>query len=299
MNTLKSGFVTLIGRPNVGKSSLVNAFFNRKVLIVSDKPQTTRNRIRCIYTDQEHQIIFTDTPGIHKPIHRLGEFMVKAAIEAMKGCDLILFVVDASKGFAETEMRMCELVKSSKTKTFLVINKIDLADNYENIAKIAQEKCDCFAKIFFTSVMKNQGIHKLFQEIKSYIPEGPMYFPKEMITDRPISFQVAELIREKVLLLTRDEIPHCVAVIVDQVIEKEQGLIYIAATIYVERQSQKGILIGKDGSMIKQIGTLSRMEIESLVGKKVYLDLHVKVKKNWRDKDFIILNEVGMRDEIE
>lgn len=296
---MRSGFVTLIGRPNVGKSSLVNAFFNRKVLIVSDKPQTTRNRIRCIYTDQDHQIIFTDTPGIHKPIHRLGEFMVKVAIEAMKGCDLILFVVDASKGFAETEMRMCELVKSSKTKTFLVINKIDLADNYENIAKTAQEKCNCFTEIFFTSVTKNQGIHELFQAIKSSIPEGPMYFPKEMITDRPVSFQVAELIREKVLLLTREEIPHCVAVIVDQVIEKEQGLIYIAATIYVERQSQKGILIGKNGSMIKQIGTLSRMEIELLVGKKVYLDLHVKVKKNWRDKDFIILNEVGMRDEIE
>lgn len=299
MNALRSGFVTLIGRPNVGKSSLVNAFFNRKVLIVSDKPQTTRNRIRCIYTDQDHQIIFTDTPGIHKPIHRLGEFMVKAAIEAMKGCDLILFVVDASKGFAETEMRMCDLVKSSKTKTFLVINKIDLADNCENIAKTAQEKCNCFTEIFFTSVTKNQGIHELFQAIKSSIPEGPMYFPKEMITDRPVSFQAAELIREKVLLLTREEIPHCVAVIVDQVIEKEQGLIYIAATIYVERQSQKGILIGKDGSMIKQIGTLSRMEIESLVGKKVYLGLHVKVKKNWRDKDFIILNEVGMRDEIE
>lgn len=296
---MRSGFVTLIGRPNVGKSSLVNAFFNRKVLIVSDKPQTTRNRIRCIYTDQDHQIIFTDTPGIHKPIHRLGEFMVKAAIEAMKGCDLILFVVDASKGFAETEMRMCDLVKSSKTKTFLVINKIDLADNCENIAKTAQEKCNCFTEIFFTSVTKNQGIHELFQAIKSSIPEGPMYFPKEMITDRPVSFQAAELIREKVLLLTREEIPHCVAVIVDQVIEKEQGLIYIAATIYVERQSQKGILIGKDGSMIKQIGTLSRMEIESLVGKKVYLGLHVKVKKNWRDKDFIILNEVGMRDEIE
>ncbi len=299
MNALKSGFVTLIGRPNVGKSSLVNSFFGRKVLIVSDKPQTTRNRIRCIYTDQEHQIIFIDTPGIHKPIHRLGEFMVKVAIQAVKGCDLILFVVDASKGFGEPEMEMCQLVRFSKTETFLVVNKIDLIDSYGEIAKSAQKKCQCFKKTFFTSVARNQGIQELFQAIKSSIPEGPMYFPEQMTTDRPLSFQVAELIREKVLLLTREEIPHCVAVIVDQVVEKENDLIYIAATIYVERQSQKGILIGKDGSMIKQIGTLSRMEIEPLVGRRVYLDLHVKVKKNWRDKDFIILNEIGMKDEIE
>lgn len=296
---MKSGFVTLIGRPNVGKSSLVNSFFGRKVLIVSDKPQTTRNRIRSIYTDQEHQIIFIDTPGIHKPIHRLGEFMVKAAIQAVKGCDLILFVVDASKGFGEPEMEMCQLVRFSKTETFLVVNKIDLTDNYEEIAESAQKKCECFNKVFFTSVPRNEGIQELFQAIKSSIPEGPMYFPEKMTTDRPLSFQVAELIREKILLLTREEIPHCVAVIVDQIVEKENDLVYIVATIYVERQSQKGILIGKDGSMIKQIGTLSRMEIEPLVGKRVYLDLHVKVKKNWRDKDFIILNEIGMKDEIE
>lgn len=296
---MRSGFVTLIGRPNVGKSSLVNAFFGRKILIVSDKPQTTRNRIRCIYTDEENQIIFTDTPGIHKPIHRLGEFMVKTAIQAMKGCDLILFVVDSSKGFGEPEMRMCELVKTSQTNTFLVVNKIDLVDDYLQIAEVTKDRCGVFSKVFFTSVIKNQGIIELFEAIKLSLPEGPMYFPSQMTTDRPISFQAAELIREKILLLTREEVPHCVAVIVDQVIEKEEGILYIAATIYVERQSQKGILIGKAGSMIKQIGTLARMEIESVVNKKVYLDLHVKVKKNWRDKDFIILNEIGMKDEIE
>ncbi len=298
MRVLRSGFVTLVGRPNVGKSSLVNAFFGRKVLIVSDKPQTTRNKISCIYTDDDCQIVFTDTPGIHKPIHRLGEFMVKVAIQAMKGCDLILFVVDASKGYSEPEKRICDLLRRSNTNTFLVVNKIDLVKDSKEIERIVHNECNLFSKSFFTSVVQNQGVVELFEAIKAAMPEGPMYFPKEMLTDRPISFQAAELIREKVLLLTRDEVPHCVAVIVDEVTEKE-NLLYIAATIYVERDSQKGILIGKNGSMIKQIGTLARMEIESIADRKVYLDLHVKVKKNWRDKDFIILNEIGMKDEID
>lgn len=296
---LNSGFVTLVGRPNAGKSSLINSFIGRKVLIVSEKPQTTRNKIRCIYTDSDHQIIFTDTPGIHKPVHRLGEFMVKAAIQAMKGVDLVLFVVDATKGFGEPEKRICDLVKLSKTETFLVINKIDLAKNYEFLAKTIVSECDCFSKVFFTSVVKNEGIEELLQAIKNCMPEGPMYFPENMLIDRPISFQIAEIIREKVLLFTREEIPHCVAVIVDTMEKRQNNLLYVAATIYVERNSQKGIIIGKNGNMLKQIGTLSRIEIESIVDSKVYLDLHVKVKKNWRDKDFIILNEIGMKDEIE
>ncbi len=296
---MKSGFVTLVGRPNVGKSSLVNAFFGKKVLIVSEKPQTTRNKIRCIYTDKEHQIIFTDTPGIHKPMHRLGEFMVKAAVQAMKGVDLILFVVDATKGFGEPEKRICELVKLSRTRTFLVVNKIDLSSDYELVAKTSMSECSCLSKVFFTSVVKNEGIENLFEAIKNEMPEGPMYFPQDMVTDRPISFQIAEIIREKILLLTREEIPHCVAVIVDSMEKRQDDLLYIAATIYVERDSQKGIIIGKNANMLKQIGTLSRIEIESILGSKVYLDLHVKVKKNWRDKDFIILNEIGMKDDIE
>lgn len=296
---MKSGFVTLVGRPNVGKSSLVNAFFGKKVLIVSEKPQTTRNKIRCIYTDKEHQIIFTDTPGIHKPMHRLGEFMVKAAVQAMKGVDLILFVVDATKGFGEPEKRICELVKLSRTRTFLVVNKIDLSSDHELVAKTSMSECSCLSKVFFTSVVKNEGIENLFEAIKNEMPEGPMYFPQDMVTDRPISFQIAEIIREKILLLTREEIPHCVAVIVDSMEKRQDDLLYIAATIYVERDSQKGIIIGKNANMLKQIGTLSRIEIESILGSKVYLDLHVKVKKNWRDKDFIILNEIGMKDDIE
>lgn len=295
---MKSGFVTLVGRPNVGKSSLVNTFMGRKVLIVTEKPQTTRNRIRCIYTDSNHQIVFIDTPGIHKPVHRLGHFMVEAAVQAMKGVDLILFVLDATKGWGEPEEQIVELLKASKNECFLAINKIDIAEDYQHWAEIAQQKYN-FEKIFFTSVVRNEGVMELFEAIKQALPEGPMYFPPETITDRPLSFQFAEIIREKVLLLTRDEVPHCVAVIVDEIAERENGVVYVAATIYVERDSQKGILIGKDGRMIKQIGTLARLEMEALVGKKIYLDLHVKVKKNWRDKDFIILNEVGMKDDLQ
>lgn len=295
---MKSGFVTLVGRPNVGKSSLVNTFIGRKVLIVTEKPQTTRNRIRCIYTDSNHQIIFIDTPGIHKPVHRLGHFMVEAAVQAMKGVDLILFVLDATKGWRDPEEQIVELLKASKNRCFLVVNKIDIAEDYQRWAEIAQQKYS-FEKIFFTSVVRNEGVMELFETIKQTLPEGPMYFPPDTVTDRPLSFQFAEIIREKVLLLTRDEVPHCVAVIVDEIAERENGVVYVAATIYVERDSQKGILIGKDGRMIKQIGTLARLEMESLVGKKIYLDLHVKVKKNWRDKDFIILNEVGMKDDLQ
>ncbi|MEN3008828.1 GTPase Era [Pseudothermotoga sp.] len=295
---MRSGFVTLVGRPNVGKSSLINTFMGRKVLIVTEKPQTTRNRIRCIYTDSDHQIIFIDTPGIHKPLHRLGHFMVEAAVQAMKGVDLILFVIDATKGWGEPEEQILELLKSSKNKSFLVINKIDIAEDYQRLAEFAQQKHN-FEEIFSTSVVKNEGVMELFEAIKQALPEGPMYFPPDTFTDRPLSFQFSEIIREKVLLLTRDEVPHCVAVIIDEVVERENGVVYIAGTIYVERDSQKGILIGKDGKMIKQIGTLARLEIEALLGKKVYLDLHVKVKKNWRDKDFIILNEIGMKDDLQ
>ncbi len=295
---MKSGFVTLVGRPNVGKSSLINLFLGRKALIVTEKPQTTRNTIRCIYNDNESQIIFVDTPGIHEPVHRLGELMIKSAIQALKHVDLILFVIDATRGFGDPEERICGILNQTSNKIFLVVNKIDIAEGYDKIPELVQQRLT-FDKKFFTSVIKGIGIDEVLQAIKEVLPEGPQYFPDDMVTDRPISFQISEIIREKVLLLTRDEVPHCVAVLVDEIAERENGLLYIAATIYVERESQKGILIGKNGAMIKQIGTLARLEIEQLVGKRVYLDLHVKVKKGWRNKDFIILNEIGMKDEIE
>ncbi len=295
---MKSGFVTLVGRPNVGKSSLINSFLGRKALIVSEKPQTTRNTIRCIYNDADSQIVFVDTPGIHEPLHRLGEVMVRSALQALKQVDLILFVLDATRGFGEPEERICKILRQVDTKIFLVINKIDVAENYERISKVAQEKL-AVEKVFYTSAVKGVGLSELLDAIKQMLPEGPRYFPEDMITDRPLSFQMAEVIREKILLLTREEVPHCVAVLVDKVEERENGVLYVAATIYVERDSQKGILIGKNGSMIKQIGTLARVEIEQIVGQKVYLDLHVKVKKDWRNKDFIILNEIGMKDEID
>ncbi|AEH51059.1 GTPase Era [Pseudothermotoga thermarum] len=295
---MKSGFVTLVGRPNVGKSSLINSFLGRKAVIVTEKPQTTRNTIRCIYNDSESQIIFVDTPGIHEPLHRLGEFMVRSAIQALKHVDLILFVVDASRGVGDPEDRICNILNQAKNRVFLVVNKIDIADDYEKIPELIKQKLE-IEKVFFTSVVKGIGISELLNAVKEALPEGPQYFPTDMVTDRPLSFQISEIIREKILLLTREEVPHCVAVIVDEIAERSNGVLYVAATVYVERDSQKGILIGKNGSMIKQIGTLARLEIEQLVGKKVYLDLHVKVKKDWRNKDFIILNEIGMKAEIE
>jgi len=300
VSSLRSGFVTLVGRPNVGKSSLVNGFFQRKLLIVSEKPQTTRNRIRCIYTDNDAQIVFCDTPGIHEPKHRLGEVMLKAAIQAVKGVDLVLFVVDAAKGFGKPEMQVAQILSAARCKTFLVINKIDLVEEQRRrlILEKAGERCE-FQKVFFTCAITRHGLNTLLEEIKRNLPEGPMFYPENMLTDRALTFQVSEIVREKIFLLTQEEVPHCTAVIVDSIQKRPNGTLYIPATIYVERSSQKGIVIGKNGSMIKQIGTLARAEIEELLDCKVYLDLHVKVKKKWREKDFIILNEVGMRDDLD
>lgn len=224
--------------------------------------------------------------------------MVRSAIQALKHVDLILFVVDASRGVGDPEDRICNILNQAKNRVFLVVNKIDIADDYEKIPELIKQKLE-IEKVFFTSVVKGIGISELLNAVKEALPEGPQYFPTDMVTDRPLSFQISEIIREKILLLTREEVPHCVAVIVDEIAERSNGVLYVAATVYVERDSQKGILIGKNGSMIKQIGTLARLEIEQLVGKKVYLDLHVKVKKDWRNKDFIILNEIGMKAEIE
>jgi len=300
VSSLRSGFVTLVGRPNVGKSSLVNGFFQRKLLIVSEKPQTTRNRIRCIYTDNDAQIVFCDTPGIHEPKHRLGEVMLKAAIQAVRGVDLVLFVVDAAKGFGKPEMQVAQILSAARCKTFLVINKIDLVEEQRRrlILEKAGERCE-FQKVFFTCAITGHGLNTLLEEIKRNLPEGPMFYPENMLTDRALTFQVSEIVREKIFLLTQEEVPHCTAVIVDSIQKRPNGTLYIPATIYVERSSQKGIVIGKNGSMIKQIGTLARAEIEELLDCKVYLDLHVKVKKKWREKDFIILNEVGMRDDLD
>jgi len=226
--------------------------------------------------------------------------MLKAAIQAVKGVDLVLFVVDAAKGFGKPEMQVAQILSAARCKTFLVINKIDLVEEQRRrlILEKAGERCE-FQKVFFTCAITGHGLNTLLEEIKRNLPEGPMFYPENMLTDRALTFQVSEIVREKIFLLTQEEVPHCTAVIVDSIQKRPNGTLYIPATIYVERSSQKGIVIGKNGSMIKQIGTLARAEIEELLDCKVYLDLHVKVKKKWREKDFIILNEVGMRDDLD
>jgi len=297
---VKSGFVALAGKPNVGKSSLVNAIVGRKVLIVSDKPQTTRNRINVIHTTDEYQVIFVDTPGIHKPLYRLGEYMVKAAVTALKGVDLILTVVDAKEGIRKPEKFVFDFVNQSGTPTIGVINKIDLVKNevVEHLVKKMESELKNCIKVVKTSAVRGEGIKELLDLIIEKLPEGPQFYPEDMITDRPFSFMASEIIREKVFHYTYEEVPHSVAVIIEEIKERDNGVLYIRANIYVDRNSQKGIIIGHQGSMIKKIGQDARKELEYLTGQKIFLDLHVKVKRNWRDKDFIILNEIGMKDDI-
>uniref|UniRef100_A0A7C4RX21 GTPase Era n=1 Tax=Fervidobacterium thailandense TaxID=1008305 RepID=A0A7C4RX21_9BACT len=298
---MKAGFASFVGKPNVGKSSIINAVMGKKVVIVSDKPQTTRNRINVIYTDQDSQIIFVDTPGLHKPIHRLGEYMVKAAVQALKNVDLLLFTIDAKEGFEKPEEYITELVNQSGTRVIGIINKVDLvkADRVTTLEEIFKEKVQNLVAVVRTSAVTGEGLSELLGVIKANIPESPQYYPEDMVTDRPLSFIAAELIREKIFHFTYEEVPHSTAVIVEEVKERPNGVIYIRATIYVERDSQKGIIIGQNGQMIKKIGEFARKDIEFLLDRKVYLELHVKVKKDWRNKDFIILNEIGMRDDIE
>jgi len=297
----KSGFVALAGKPNVGKSTLINAIMAKKVTIVSEKPQTTRNRINCIYTTDKFQIIFVDAPGIHKPLHRLGEYMVKVAIRALKGIDLILFVTDAERPFSKADEYVAKYVSKSGTPTILVINKIDLVNDKSTIFVLEERvksMCSNIVNSITVSALKGENLDRLMDLIVEELPEGPQFYPSDMVTDRPISFIAAEIIREKILHLTRDEIPHSVAVIIEDMIERKNSVLYIRANILVERDSQKGIIIGKDGHMIKKIGTLAREEIEFFTGRKVFLDLHTKVRKNWRNDDFSLLNIVGFKEEI-
>ena len=284
MNNYKSGFVAVIGRPNVGKSTLINHIIGQKIAIMSDKPQTTRSRIQCIFNMEDAQMIFLDTPGIHKPKHKLGEYMLRAAESTLKEVDVIFFVVDATEKFGGGEKYIIERLKTTNKPVILVINKIDLINREETLPIIANysEKYE-FAAVIPISALDGTNVDNLILEAKKYLPEGPQYYPSDMVTDQPERLIVAELVREKILHLTEDEVPHSIAVDVDEMTTRNNGDTYIRATIYVERDSQKGIIIGKNGAMLKNIGKLSRPEIEMLIGTKVYLDIWVKVKKNWRD----------------
>ncbi len=291
MNIYKSGFVAVIGRPNVGKSTLINHIIGQKIAIMSDKPQTTRSRIQCIFNMEDAQMIFLDTPGIHKPKHKLGEYMLKAAEGTLKEVDVIFFVVDATEKFGGGEKYIIERLNSTKRPVILVINKIDLIENEKTLPIIAgySNKYN-FAAVVPISAVDGTNVDQLILETKKYLPEGPQYYPADMVTDQPERLIIAELVREKLLHSTEDEVPHSIAVDVDEMKKRDNGDNYIRATIYVERDSQKGIIIGKNGEMLKKVGKLARPEIEMLIGTKVYLDLWVKVKKNWRNSQGAIQN---------
>ena len=285
----KLGFIAVIGRPNVGKSTLINSLIGQKIAIMSDKPQTTRNRILCILTRPEAQIVFLDTPGIHKPKHKLGEYMVKAAEGTLKEVDAIFFVVDATEKMGPGEYYILERLQATAKPVILVVNKLDLIEK-EQVLPIISHYTDKypFVGVVPISAKEETNLDALIEEVEKYLPEGPQYYPEDMVTDQPERLIVAELVREKALQLTRDEVPHAIAVDVDEMKARDNGDTYIRATIYVERDSQKGILIGAKGSMLKEIGRLARADIEMLLGTRVFLDLWVKVKKDWRDRDSVL-----------
>ena len=290
--SFKSGFVTIIGRPNVGKSTLINNIVGEKILIISNKPQTTRNKIQTVYNGEDTQIVFLDTPGIHKPKNRLGEHMVRAAKDTLNEVDVILFLVDDSTTIGPGDKYILELLRDVKTAVILGINKIDIMEPsaFKSIYDTYSEY-DVFDVLFGLSAINGKNIEKLIEKISDKLPEGPQYFPADMITDQPERFIVSEIIREKLLHYLHEEIPHGVAVVVNLMRKREgKDIIDVDVTIYCERKSHKAIIIGKNGKKIKGVGKSSREEIERLLGSKVYMEIWVKVKKDWRDKENMLRN---------
>ena len=291
-NNFKSGYVSVIGRPNVGKSTLLNVIIGEKISAISSKPQTTRQNITFIHTDDEAQIIFLDTPGIQKPKNKLGEFMLTESKEGIEDSDVITYIVDTSKRIGKAERSIIDLLKEHKGKLpiILLINKVDTIKKeelLEIISMYAEE--DIFDDIIPISAMKNDGVDIYLESLKKYLKPGPMYYPEDMITDKNERFIVAEIIREKGLMYLNEEVPHGLAISIEKFKKREDKNIYdIDANIYVERDSHKGILIGKGGSMLKRIGTEAREEAERLLGAKVNLQIWVKVEKNWRDRDNLV-----------
>ncbi len=286
----KSGFISIIGRPNVGKSTFLNRVIGQKIAIMSDKPQTTRNKVQGVLTQNDSQMIFIDTPGIHKPKHKLGDFMMKVATNTLREVDVIIFMVNAVEGIGRGDEFILEKLQNVKTPVFLVINKIDEVhpDSLLPLIEKYKEKLD-FKAIVPISALQGNNVETLLAQLKEELPEGPQYYPADQVTDHPERFIISELIREKALHLTREEVPHSIAVVIDS-IKKQEGkdMINVMATIIVERSSQKGIIIGKQGSMMKEIGQRARKDIELLLGSKVYLELWVKVQKDWRNKASVL-----------
>lgn len=310
----RSGFCSIVGRPNVGKSTLLNAFVEAKLAIMSDKPQTTRNRILGVYNRPGAQVVFLDTPGIHKPHHRLGQFMNKVAIGTIPEVDVVLFVVDGSERKpGDGDKYVAEVVAQAGRPTVLVVNKMDklkreewypVLDAYKALANPEGRSNSPrqgaptieWLDVIPVSAVANKNIDQLLDLVVRQMDEGPQYYPDDMVTDQPERFIIAEFIREKILQLTREEIPHSVAIEVEQMERRESGAVYVAAAIYVERDSQKGIIIGKKGAMLREIGARARQDIEEMLGSKIFLELFVKVREDWRNKDSVLRN-LGYREE--
>nr|WP_173667560.1 GTPase Era [Lentilactobacillus buchneri] len=289
-----SGFIAIVGRPNVGKSTFLNRVIGQKIAIMSDKPQTTRNKIQGVYTTKEAQIVFIDTPGIHKPQNKLGDFMMESALSALKEVDAVLFMVNATEHRGAGDNFIIDQLKNVDKPIYLLINKIDeispddimpIIERYKNALE--------FKDVYPISALQGNNVPELIDTLIKELPNGPQYYPADEVTDHPERFVISELIREKVLELTRQEIPHSTAVVIES-IKTEDSLLRIRATIIVERDGQKGIVIGKGGSMLKKIGTLARKDIENMMGNKVFLELWVKVEPHWRDKANL-LNSYGYR----
>ena len=299
MNNFKSGFITIVGRPNVGKSTLLNALTGEKIAIVSNKPQTTRSKILTILTDDDSQIIFVDTPGVHAPRTKLGEYMNKVVTDAVDGVDAVLFVTEATSKLQNNEKEILEGLFAKKIPVILIINKADTVKNKEDMLSLIQDATSVgdFAAVVPISALKKDGIKAVLEEIKKHLPNGPMYYPDDMITDQTEREIVSEIIREKMLRLLDKEVPHGTAVEIEYMKEGDT-LTKIGAVIFCEKASHKGIIIGKGGEMLKRIGSYSRTDIEKLLDKKVFLELWVKVKEDWRNSNFL-LKEFGYQDEEE
>ncbi|WP_047981464.1 GTPase Era [Ornithinibacillus contaminans] len=293
----KSGFIAIIGRPNVGKSTFMNKVIGQKIAIMSDKAQTTRNKIQGVLTQADAQFIFIDTPGIHKPKHRLGDFMVKIAENTLNEVDAVLFMINADEGYGRGDQYIIDRLEKVKSPVFLVVNKIDLIhpDKLFPLIEQYKDKYD-FEEIIPISALAGNNVNHLVDVLKEHLPEGPQFYPADQVTDHPERFVITELIREKVLHLTREEVPHSIAVVLENIETRESNAIFIQAVIVTERSSQKGILIGKQGSMLKNIGKNARKDIEALLGSKVYLELWVKVQKDWRNKQSQLF-EMGFRND--
>ncbi len=293
----KSGFVAVVGRPNVGKSTLINQIIKQKVTIVSDKAQTTRNRILCVHTDEECQIVFLDTPGIHKPKHKLGQFMDEAAYQSLQDIDAVLFLVPANEKKGPGDQFVLDKIKDAGVPIFLVINKTDMVGREAVLKQISEySSAYDFDQIIPISAKLGDNVDTLMDELKKVLQEGPKYFPDDMVTDQPERLLVAEIVREKLLGLTRDEIPHAIAVYTEEMAKRGKNKVFIRVTVYVERDSQKRIVIGKNGTVLKAVGQRARTEIENLLGSDVFLDIWVKVRRDWRNQASA-LNEFGYKNE--